>query len=281
MSVPKVCTQKRTYYDFYCDLPVLAGEKAVPDACGPGCRMWQKAPGSEAEAVNMIVIVTGTSIIAHPSNPALYTNRAMSRMKLGLWNLVIDDCQQALHQDPTNMKAFYQLSQAQLELKDYEASVNSARKAQELALTHNDKSLPNIMNQVRKAIRARWEGKERSRVRENVHLEEEAVAMYSEQKETALQTCTSIVEREEVAAEWNRKIHLMRNVFERARSKDQQKRDPPPDWLLCDISFQVMIDPVMVSGVTIGYCLCLSFFCRFAFPFMRTRLADQGGEETP
>ena len=45
-------------------------------------------------------------------NPQLFTNRAMARLKLGLWQDVIDDCLKSIEilRDP-NMKAFYYLGE--------------------------------------------------------------------------------------------------------------------------------------------------------------------------
>ncbi|KAL2190110.1 hypothetical protein L209DRAFT_157707 [Thermothelomyces heterothallicus CBS 203.75] len=53
--------------------------------------------------------------------------------------------------------------------------------------------------------------------------------------------------RKEVAAEWDAKIARMREVFEKARPASEKRRTVP-DWAIDDISFCVMVDPVIVSG---------------------------------
>jgi hypothetical protein len=49
-----------------------------------------------------------------------------------------------------------------------------------------------------------------------------------------------------VEEEWRGKIERMREVFERARPKEERRRQVP-DWAIDDISFCVMVDPVIVS----------------------------------
>lgn len=41
------------------------------------------------------------------SNYLLYTNRANARLKLGLWQAVIDDCLRSIDLQRDNMKAYY------------------------------------------------------------------------------------------------------------------------------------------------------------------------------
>lgn len=54
-------------------------------------------------------------------------------------------------------------------------------------------------------------------------------------------------ERKETEKMYEEKIERIRAVFERARDKENQRRPNPPDWAIDDISFQVMVDPVMVG----------------------------------
>ncbi|KAJ2895624.1 STIP1 homology and U box-containing protein 1 [Zalerion maritima] len=188
------------------------------------------------------------SIIADPKNPALYTNRAMARIKLLLWHHVVDDCKQALHLDSHNMKAHYQLSQAQLELGAFQESVESGEKAHELCLKHNDKSLFNITSQLRKSIKARWDDMERRRVRAYTELEQETRQIFQVSKSEAISGTASEVERNEISEEWDSKISRIGEIFEKARPEEQKIDLQPPSWLLCPISFQVMLDPVMTRA---------------------------------
>jgi STIP1 family protein 1 len=47
------------------------------------------------------------AIQKNPGNPLLYTNRANARLKLSLWQEVIDDCLKSIELLPDNMKGFY------------------------------------------------------------------------------------------------------------------------------------------------------------------------------
>jgi len=51
------------------------------------------------------------AIQQNASNPLLYTNRANARIKLRLWQEVIDDCLRSIELMRDNMKAFYFLGQ--------------------------------------------------------------------------------------------------------------------------------------------------------------------------
>jgi STIP1 family protein 1 len=52
--------------------------------------------------------------------------------------------------------------------------------------------------------------------------------------------------RKEIEAEWEGKMEALRGVFEAARPKEEKRREVP-DWAVDDISFCVMVDPVIVS----------------------------------
>lgn len=186
-------------------------------------------------------------IIADPKNPALYTNRAFARLKMGLWDSVIVDCDQCLELAPDNMKAHYYLSQAYLALHNYDDALNHAMRAHELCVPTNDKSLASVTAQVLKCKKERWEDMERRRRREGAELEGEVLAMMEKERDEALQETADEGERREIEAEWERKMAHMRTVFERARPAEDRQRKVP-DWAIDDISFQVMYDPVIVSS---------------------------------
>jgi tetratricopeptide (TPR) repeat protein len=187
-------------------------------------------------------------IIADPKNPALYTNRAFARLKMSLWDSVITDCNQCLDLTPDNMKAHYYLSQAYLALHNYNDALDHAKRAHELCIPTNDKSLSSVTAQVLKCKKERWEDMDRRRRRESSELESEVVAMMERERDEALLEIQDDAEKKEVEAEWERKMAHMKSVFENARSADDRRRTVP-DWAIDDISFQVMVDPVVVSFV--------------------------------
>lgn len=186
------------------------------------------------------------AIIADPKNPALYTNRAMARLKMGLWDSVISDCNQCLDLAPDNMKAHYYLSQAHLALRDYDDALDHALRAHELGIATADKSLSAITAQVLKCKKERWEDLDRRRKREGAELESEVMAMMERERDEALRETADNVERSEVEAEWQQKMAHMKTVFEKARPAEERRRTVP-DWIIDDISFAVMVDPVVTK----------------------------------
>lgn len=165
---------------------------------------------------------------------------------MGLWDSVISDCNQCLDLAPDNMKAHYYLSQAHLALRDYDDALDHALRAHELGIATADKSLSAITAQVLKCKKERWEDLDRRRKREGAELESEVMAMMERERDEALRETADNVERSEVEAEWQQKMAHMKTVFEKARPAEERRRTVP-DWIIDDISFAVMVDPVVVS----------------------------------
>lgn len=192
-------------------------------------------------------VMAKSSIIADDSNPALYTNRAMARLKLELWDSAISDCNMCLKlSHDKNMKAYYILSQAQIKLGDYESSLQSALSAHQLCAETNDRSLPNVTAQVLLCKQKRWEEREKRRIRQGQELERETIALLEHERDEILKSCVSEIDQETVQEEWEQKIEQLKSTFERARP-EAEKRRAVPDWAIDDISFCIMVDPVIVS----------------------------------
>ncbi|KAF4454665.1 STIP1 likey and U-box containing 1 [Fusarium albosuccineum] len=187
-----------------------------------------------------------SSIIADPKNPALYTNRAMARLKLSYWDSVITDCDACLQLAPDNMKAHYYLAQAQLNLRDFDAALSSALRAHALCAASNDRSLAAVTALVLRCKKDRWDDRERKRVRETKDLEREVLEMLAREKDAALEETDDGMERQEIEEESESKIERMKEIFERARA-DAEKRREVPDWAIDDISFGIMVDPVVTK----------------------------------
>ncbi|KAB5577874.1 U-box domain-containing protein [Coniochaeta sp. 2T2.1] len=186
------------------------------------------------------------AIIADPKNPALYTNRAMARLKMSLWDSVITDCNDCLALAPDNMKAHYYLSQAHLALRDYGDALDHAQRAHELCVATNDKSLSAVTAQVLKCKKERWEDMDRRRRREGSELESEVLAMMERERDEVLRDIMDEGERREVEGEWAQKIATMKTVFEKARAAEERRRKVP-EWAIDEISFGVMVDPVITK----------------------------------
>lgn len=186
------------------------------------------------------------AIIADPKNPALYTNRAMTRLKLGYWDSVITDCEACLTLAPENMKANYYLAQAQLNLHDFDGALSSSLRAHGLCAKTNDRSLAAVTALVLKAKSERWEDRERKRKRETADLQREVLEMLGRDRDQMLMETDDEITRREIEEESEAKIERMKDIFERARSDSEKKRQVP-EWAIDDISFGIMVDPVITK----------------------------------
>lgn len=109
----------------------------------------------------------------------------------------------------------------------------------------NDKSLGNITAQVLKCKKEKWDYEEKRRRRETADLEEEVLMLLRKEKKEAV--VLSGEEAEELTREWEEKLRRVREVFEKAREKEERRREVP-DWAVDDITFGFMVDPVIVSA---------------------------------
>ena len=110
------------------------------------------------------------SIVQNYKNPKLFTNRAMARIKLQLWDGCIDDCLKCIELDQNNMKGYYYLAQAQLALKHPNEALSSALTAYHQCLKQLDPSTKSVSGLVLQAKKEKWEAKERQRIRRRSEL---------------------------------------------------------------------------------------------------------------
>jgi STIP1 family protein 1 len=181
----------------------------------------------------------------------------MARLKMGMWDNAIADCTECLRLAPDSMKAHYSLSQAHLALHAYDDALQHALAAHALCVKAADKSLGTITTHVLRCKKERWDDLEKRRVRETSGLEAEVLGLLERERDEALREVGEGDEgtRREVEEEWRGKIERMREVFEKARPKEEKRRQVP-DWAIDDISFCVMVDPVIVStGISVGLLL--------------------------
>jgi len=171
----------------------------------------------------------------------------MARLKLKLWDSVISDCRTCLDLSPDNMKAYYYLSQAELALNDFNQALEDAYEAHRICVSTGDKSLQSVTTQVLRCKKERWEDAERRRAREGGHLELIVRELMKREREAAMKEAEDERDRQEISDEWDQKLGLLSNIFEKARSASDKKRTVP-DWVVDDISFSIMTDPVIVSS---------------------------------
>lgn len=239
------------------------GSMPVPRASIP--KRYTSSPTSarlqDKESHGMVVWVARADIapktpqiIADSKDPKLYTNRAMARCKLQRWEDAIADCQTCLSLSPDNMKAVFYMAEAQLELRDFDNALASAKRAYDLFAHSEDgtKSLASATKLVLRCKKERWEDRERRRLRERSDLERELVALLERDRDAALAALASDsegagdAERQDIEREAAAKLETLRATFQLARGEAGRRRQVP-DWLIDDITFSPMVSPVVTK----------------------------------
>ncbi|KAF8460415.1 hypothetical protein BDZ91DRAFT_773075 [Kalaharituber pfeilii] len=169
------------------------------------------------------------AIIRDPTNHAYFTNRALARLKLSLWEAVISDCQHALELLPTSLKAYTYLGQAQLKLDRPNEALSSSQQAYKLAIVQRSPSASTIAGTVLAAKKRKWEVAEERRIMEENGLLRRLVGLLEEEGEREAQA----------------RIAALKTVF--ARSDPSNKPRIVPDYLIDNITFSIMHDPVMTK----------------------------------
>ena len=207
-------------------------------------RYFQAGEYAQAEALYT------KAITADPTAPLLYTNRAMARIKLNMYDGVVGDCEQSLVLLPHNMKAYYYKAQALLAMGSSQEALAAGKKAYELAANSGDRgwerSLGNIISIVLKCKKAVWEAKEKQRQRNEAALQEQVLDLMHKQKKEEMEGADQ-TEWDQIGESWDAKIAEVKEVF--AKSMEGPVRKPVPDWMIDDITFAIMVDPVIVSAL--------------------------------
>jgi STIP1 homology and U-box containing protein 1 len=142
------------------------------------------------------------------------------------------------------MKAHYYLSQALLAQQDFDSALAHGLEAHKLCTAAGDKSLAVITAHV---LRCKKE-------REEADLENDMISLLQSQRREALSEAESEVARREIEGEWDAKATRLRGVFDKSRAEAEQDR-VVPDWAIDDITFAIMVDPVVVCRTRPFPCL--------------------------
>ncbi|KAK8197950.1 hypothetical protein HDK77DRAFT_32077 [Phyllosticta capitalensis] len=200
------------------------------------------------------------AIQKNPNNPLLFTNRANARMKLESWELAIDDCLKSIELLRDNLKAYTFLARAQLALKHPNEALSSALVAYDLCIRSKTltKDAQTISALVLQCKKAKWEGRERERLRRKSPLLaelEDKIELASNQELASINEradkgelgeIAASEEREEVAKRTAQKLEDLRNIFAIADPDNMSKKEVP-DYLIDNITFEIMHDPVVTK----------------------------------
>lgn len=221
----------------------------------------------------------------------------MARLKIKLYESVIPDCEASLSLLQANMKAYYYMAQAELELGRKTSALQHAETAYELCsgvkvgsrkteekLVGYDKawerSLGSVTALVLRCKKEVWEAKEKERLRGQQDLlgeliegleeaRDEEVKIIAEKRRTGE---VGEIEAEELAEETKQicksKAVRLRQTWELAAGQEGKRREVP-DWIIDDITFAVMHDPVVVCFPTLRLVPILPglFFLKEAYPY--------------
>ncbi|KAA6414566.1 MAG: hypothetical protein FRX48_01315 [Lasallia pustulata] len=219
-----------------------------------GNKRFQAGDYKEAESLYT------QAIQKDPNNPHLFTNRAFTRLKLASYDPCITDCLTSISLSPDNMKAYHHLAAAQLALHHPNEALSSALTAYDLCLASNNAgSAANISALVLQAKKEKWEGRERERLRRRSGMLTELEDGLREIAEREVREVWEGVGREEVRAEEareeeaevrgraRRKVEELYRIFAVADPANMQRRQVP-DYLIDNISFAIMHDPVITPN---------------------------------
>ena len=172
-----------------------------------------------------------------PTNPFLFTNRAYARIKLEEWSPVIDDCLKSLELNSSNnMKAYYYLAQAQLGLKHPNEALSSALTAYNVALFTRSSSTNSAAELVTACKRAKFEAKERDRLRTrgllraqledklNQDLDEELAGINRKLRDGETRGPDAEQERKWAREAWKKNVDELRSTFALADPENQPHR---------------------------------------------------------
>jgi len=176
------------------------------------------------------------------------------------------------------MKAYFQLAQAQIALGDPSSALTSAKKAHEFCVEEcvsggkGASSIGPITELVLRAKKEDWERREDERLKGMDGLLAEVVMGLERSRDGEVEGLKGLEvgeeERErrveEVRGVWEGKIREVRRVWESAEGcNGLERRRKVPDWCVDDITFSVMLDPVVV---------CLPFPTSFPYYDFATKI---------
>ncbi|EDU44320.1 hypothetical protein TUN199_06350 [Pyrenophora tritici-repentis] len=201
------------------------------------------------------------AIQKNSANPLLFTNRANARLKLEKWEGVIDDCIRSIELLKDNMKAFFYLAQAQLAINHPNEALSSALMAYELCTTsaQQTSNAATISALVLKCKKAKWDIRERERIRRRGDLLSDLEAMLETQYKKDMDDIEARIESGETSrsdgqeektereSEFKKKRDDLRTAFAISDPEHQQKREVP-DYLVDGITFEIMHDPVVTKN---------------------------------
>jgi STIP1 homology and U-box containing protein 1 len=115
-------------------------------------------------------MLTISRIQQNPTDPKLFSNRALTRVKLQDWAGAETDARKAIElygpKNPQSMKPYYNLAQALIGLKHPVEALETAKHAYKICLELKDSSGEVLSQFILRTKQAQWQSKETARLRE-------------------------------------------------------------------------------------------------------------------
>lgn len=195
------------------------------------------------------------AIMFAPSEPVLYTNRAMCHRKKESWAAVMSDCRKALGLDDGSIKGHYLLGVALDAEGQFVDAASHLFRALELCKDRTVSYKEDIQRAMLQAKRRQWEstsaqaemeiGTTHRVLTQLVRVHYEAERHRLSQDASGAGTSAS--------AELQREAAMVEAVTQESVEALRQRRGPGrvPDYLCCKITMEVMLDPVTTpDGIT-------------------------------
>lgn len=237
-------------------------------------------------SASRLLTTTINRITYDPKNPQLYTNRANSLLLLSKnaasqsasanlpltptqvenYEQVISDCLASIHLVAQNMKAYYFLAQAQIALHQSNAAISSAKEAHSLCVDEVRKggkgasSIGPITELVLRCKKEDWEAREKERLRRQAGLTKELELLIQKEHDGRVQefedrAAMGLLDGVRLAGEMEKLENTFQKKIDDIRQMavaaglvgEEAKKRVVPDWCIDDITFSVMVDPVVVS----------------------------------
>ncbi|EPT27725.1 tetratricopeptide repeat (TPR)-/ U-box domain-containing protein [Toxoplasma gondii TgCatPRC2] len=179
-----------------------------------------------------------------------FTNRALCYKKMGKWTLVLNDSREAMQLQKDNVKAYFLMGEALLNLGSLDEGLQYLVKARGLATAATPIS-QEIEDAIHHGNKLRFSQQREQRATERAEL-----AAFLRNSLETLYTTGGVSH-----AEFELRMQQLERVFEEA--EETSKPFEVPDCLSCSISMAIMNDPVITpSGITYEKSLLLEHLRR-------------------
>ncbi|EGE00646.1 U-box domain-containing protein [Trichophyton tonsurans CBS 112818] len=202
------------------------------------------------------------AIQKNSNDPTFFNNRALVRIKLGLWEGAEHDSRIAADlygpKNAAGVKSNYYLSQALLALQRPSEALEIALVAYKISLeTKNPNSEP-LSRIILRAKQSIWAAKETSRIRERnetlkqvemlmeADLNSEVAALHNAFEKGEMGKVGYEEDRRLLEEEYAKKLKNVREAFASVDSELQERH--MPEYLIDNITFEVMHDPVVTPS---------------------------------